>query len=149
MMSDRITVKGTTLDIGASKLIYGCTQDDGTSCQLRITARSGRLFLRYQGGANSRYAQLIDGQFAPGEQIVPVDYDGALQWLSRKLPDWMAKPTIDRWTSPTKTISVRIPESILAIIHDVAQTYNKTPGAVIADAVLDLYVKPPNEDDSA
>lgn len=113
------SVNSRTYDTAQSEQIaefpYGKAGEDDFQKETLYRDRNGEFFLAGVGGSDSYYAQLFDGEYAAGKDIIPLSLDEARRWLEdQQLTEVIEKLFgADQVEAGTTSVSVRLADATM------------------------------------
>ena len=105
--------------------------------------KSGKYFIRGEGGANSRYSrQTGSNSWSGGEKIIPCTYDEAREWAEEHLDgDEYAEIFGDPEDDSMEMCYFRLPATLKAQLDREVSRTGKTLSDVAAEAIAAYFAK--------
>lgn len=132
-------IKGRVCDTDTAKKIgewdNGIYGNDINACSEALyRTKSGCHFLHGRGGANTKYATVLDGSWGSGEIIIPLDEEAAIEWAKEHMPEDAFELSFNSLPK-SKCVSAVLNADQIIKLEGLRKATGKTFSALISDAV--------------
>lgn len=132
-------IKGRVYDTSTAKNISECDNgvygNDINACSETLyRTKSGCYFLHGCGGANTKYATVLDGSWGSGEKIIPFDEESAIEWAKGHMSEDAYKLAF-KSLPKSKCVSAILTAEQIIKLERLRKETGKTFSALISDAV--------------
>ena len=136
-------IKGRVYDTSTAKKISECDNgvygNDINACsetlyRTKSFPYTGCYFLHGCGGANTKYATVLDGSWGSGEKIIPLDEESAIEWAKGHMSEDAYKLAF-KSLPKSKCVSAILTAEQIIKLERLRKETGKTFSALISDAV--------------